>query len=74
VTFSFQEGISRETVRLIADNCQHITKLSLDGWHYIIDDDVIHVIEKLGKQLSTLSLNSESLTDVAFLQLKDCVR
>ena len=53
--FSFQQELSGETVCLIADSCQHLKKLSLDGVRQI-DDDVIHVIKTLGKQLTTLVL------------------
>ena len=43
--FSFQQGVTGETARLIADSCQHLTKLRLDCWRAIGDDDVIHVIK-----------------------------
>jgi hypothetical protein len=40
-----------------------------------IDDDVvIHVIKKLGKQLTTLVLYGGDLTDVAYSYLNNCVR
>jgi hypothetical protein len=70
---SFQQGISGETVRPVADRCQHLKKLSLCGV-ILTDDDVIHVINKLGKQLTTLVLGGTCLTDVAFSYLKNCVR
>ena len=73
-TFSFQQGVSGETVRLIADSCQHLTKLTLDCCIPIGDDDVIHVIKKLGKQLTTLVLYGYELTDVAYSYLKNCAR
>jgi len=38
------------------------------------DDDVIHVIDKLGKQLTTLGLDGSDLTDVAFSYLKNVAR
>jgi hypothetical protein len=72
--FSFQQGLRGETVRLIADSCQRLKKFNLDGAAEILDDDVIHVIEKLGKQLTTLVLNGLKLTDVAFLYLNNCSR
>ena len=71
--FSFQQGLSGETVRLIADSCQDLKKLRLGGVS-LIDDDVIHVIIKLGKQLTTLVLYGRSLTDVAYLYLDSCAR
>jgi hypothetical protein len=75
--FSFQQGLSEETVRLIADSCQQLKKLSLRGVRgsrQIVDDDVIHVINKLGKQLTTLDLSGEHLTDVAYSYLHNCAR
>ena len=71
--FSFQQELSGKTVRLIADSCQHLKKLSLDGVR-LNDDDVIHVIKKLGKQLTTLVLDGGCLTDVAYLYLRNCAR
>jgi hypothetical protein len=71
--FSLQQELSVETVRLIVDSCQNLKKLCL---HYtsLIDDDVIHVTSKLGKQLTTLVLDGIFLTDVAISYLKNCVR
>jgi len=63
------------TVRLIADSCQHLKKLRLGGERqFYDDDDVIHVIKKLGKQLTTLVLCGLNLTDVAYAYLKNCAR
>lgn len=72
--FSFQQGLNGRTVRLIADSCQHLKKLRLDDVTQIFDADVIHVIKKLGKQLTTLVLDGEDLTDVAFSYLNNCAR
>jgi len=78
--FSFQQGLNVEAVRLgervrlIVDSCQLLKKLSLHGVEQFFDDDVIHVIKKLGKQLTTLSLSGGSLTDVAYTYLKNCAR
>ena len=71
--FSFQQGLNGKTVRFIAGSCQHLKKLSLRGVR-LPDDDVIHVIKTLGKQLTTLVLNGERLTDVAYLYLRNCTR
>jgi len=71
--FSFQQELSREALRLIADSCQHLKKLSL-SYMSLFDDDVIHVINRLGKQLTTLGLNVVKLTDVAYLYLNNCTR
>jgi len=38
------------------------------------DDDIIYVIDRLGKQLTTLVLDWSGLTDVTFLYLKNCAR
>jgi len=71
---SFQRGLRGKTIRLIADSCQHLKKLILDDVELIFDDDVIHVIKKLGKQLTTLVLYGDDLTDVAYSYLKNCAR
>ena len=72
--FSFQQGLNGMTVRLIADSCQHLKKLRLGGGGQFFDDDVIHVIKKLGKQLTTLVLNVKGLTDIAYSYLNNCAR
>jgi hypothetical protein len=72
--FSFQQGLSGKTVRLIADSFQQLKKLNLFDVEELFDGDVIHVINRLGKQLTTLGLDGYSLTDVAFSYLKNCVR
>jgi hypothetical protein len=71
--FSVQQGLSGEIIRLIADGCQNLKKLSLD-YTSRIDDDVIHVISRLGKQLTSLVLKGFILTDVAYSYLKNCTR
>ena len=72
--FSFQQDLRGDTVRLIADSCQHLTKLCLYGVTLIFDDDIIHVISRLGKQLSALVLGGHFLTDVSYLYLNNCAR
>jgi hypothetical protein len=72
--FFFQQGLNGRTVRFIVDSCQHLKKFSLDDVTQIFDDDVIHVIKTLGKQLTTLVLDGEDLTDVAFSYLNSCAR
>ena len=72
--FSFQQGLSGETFCLIADSCQHLKNLSLYRATEIHDHDVVHVIKKLGKQLTSLALDGECLTDVAYTYLKNCAR
>ena len=72
--FSFQQGISGKTVRLIADSCQDLKKLSLHDGIQIFDDDIVYVINKLGKQLTTLVLSGSNLTDVVYLYLNNCAR
>ena len=71
--FSFQQELSGETVLLIADSCQQLKKLILDGVT-LTNDDVIHVIKKLGNQLTTLVLYGGHLRDVAYLYLRNCTR
>jgi hypothetical protein len=72
--FSFQHGLTGNTVRLIADSCQQLKILSLNGVERFWDDDVIHVIERLGKQLTNLVLKGPGLTDVAYSYLNNCAR
>jgi hypothetical protein len=58
-----------------ADSCQQLKKLYLEGEAGKLDDDnVIHVIDRLGKQLTALVLYGDNLTDVAYLYLKNCSR
>jgi hypothetical protein len=70
--FSFQQGLNRKTFCLIVDSCQQLKKLSLlsdvqcDREQFVFDDDVIRVIKKLGKQLTTLAMEGRFITDVAF--------
>jgi hypothetical protein len=71
--FPFQQGLNGQTVCLIADSCQQLKKLSL-RFRELNDDDVIHVISKLGKQLTTLVLHGVALTDVAYSHLNNCAR
>jgi hypothetical protein len=72
--FSVKQNLTGETLRLIADRCQHLKKLSLDSVYLTADGDIIHVIKKLGKQLTTLGLHGASLTDVAYSYLSNCTR
>jgi hypothetical protein len=72
--FSFQQGLSGEVFRLIADSCEHLKKLNVDGNRQIDEDDLIYVFKKLGKQLTTLVLDGTFLTDVAYSNLKNCDR
>jgi hypothetical protein len=72
---SFQQGLCGKTVRLIADSCQHLKKFSLDEYGlFFCDDDIIHVIKKLGKQLTTLVVFGGALTDVSYSYLNNCAR
>jgi hypothetical protein len=72
--FSFQQELSGDSIRLIADSYQHLKKLSLLAVNKIDDDDVIHIFNKLGKQLTSLSLDGHGLSDVGFLYLNNCNR
>jgi len=73
--FSFQQDLTGVAVRLIADSCQQLKKLRLDSVIQVFDDDdVIHIIKKLGKQLTTLVLRGEGLSDVAYSYLNNCAR
>jgi hypothetical protein len=74
VVFSLQQVFIEEMGRLIAESCQHLKKLYLGASVYLQDDDVIHIIKNLGKQLTTLALNGRDLSDVAYLYLNKCPR
>jgi hypothetical protein len=63
--FSIEQELSVETVRLIADSCQHLKPLNLHSVAQI-GDYLIHVIRKLKKRLITLVLDG-TLTDAAYL-------
>ena len=71
---SFLQVSRGKTVCRIADSCQHLKKLSLKGATKIDDHGVIHVIKKLGKQLTALVLDGEFLTDIAYSYLSNCAR
>jgi hypothetical protein len=51
-----------------------LKKLNLDGAREVDDGGVIHVIDRLGRQLTTLVLDGSILTDDVFLHLKNCSR
>jgi hypothetical protein len=51
-----------------------LNKVILEDVRQILDVELIHVISRLGKQLTTLVLEGEGLTDVAYLYLKKCAR
>jgi hypothetical protein len=82
--FSFQQELSGDAVCLIADGCQRLKKFILKGstkthdmfrrWGTLVDDYVIHVIYRLGKQLTTLVLVGERFTDDVYSYLKNCSR
>jgi len=71
--FAFEQELCGETVRLIADSCQNMKKLKVDCVKPAVDD-VIHVINRLGKQLTTLVIYGDHLTDVAYSYLNNCAR
>jgi hypothetical protein len=41
---------------------------------YFYDDSAVHIIKKLGKQLTSLELDVPKLTDVAYLYFKNFAR
>ena len=73
-TLLFQQGLSGQTIRFIADSCQELKILRLGDVVQFDDDDVIHAIDRLGKQLTTLVLDGDRLTDVAYSYLNNCAR
>jgi hypothetical protein len=72
--FPFLQELRGEDVRFIADSCEHLKKMRLEGVTQIDDNDVIHLINKLGKQLTSLYLDGNNFTDVAYSYLNNCAR
>ena len=72
--FFFQQSLCGKTFRLIVDSCQHLKKLNLQCVEQFFDGDVIHIIQILGKQLTTLGFSATNITNVAYSNLKNCVR
>ena len=70
---SFQQGLCGQTLRSIADSCQNLKKLNLHGVSQD-DDDIIHVIDRLGKQLTTLVLDGYRITDEGYSYFNNCAR
>jgi hypothetical protein len=71
--FCFEQEMSEETFHHIVDSCQHLKKLNVDQV-MLGDEDIIHVIKKLGKQLTSLSYTAAGVRDVGHLYLKNCAR
>jgi len=71
--FSFQQDLSAETLLLIANSCQKLKKLNLEGVEHE-DDVIIKIIDKIGKQLTSLVLDGSSLTDNMYSYLHNCAR
>jgi hypothetical protein len=72
--FSFQQELGGKTVCHIVESCRNLQKLNLDDVTQVYDDDVMHVISKVGDHLTTLILDGEDLTDIAFVYLNNCGR
>jgi len=72
--FSFLQELSGQTGRLIADSCQNLKKLSLRCVNLTDDDDLIRVIDRLGKQLTTLVLDGHQITDEGYSYINNCAR
>jgi hypothetical protein len=72
--FSFQQELSGQAGRLIADSCQNLKKLSLDCEIQIDDDGLIHVVDRFGKQLTTLVFYGHRLSEHAYSYLSNCAR
>ena len=72
--FSYLQELSGQTGRLIADSCQNLKKLSLQCVNHLDDDDLISVVDRLGKQLTTLVLEGCRITDEGYSYLNNCAR
>ncbi|KDR11567.1 F-box protein SKP2A-like [Zootermopsis nevadensis] len=74
LNLSHCKDLTGKTVCDIVESCQNLKKLNLDDVTKIFDDDVICIIRKVGGQLTSLILDGEDLTDVAFSYLNNCAR
>ncbi|KAJ9574539.1 hypothetical protein L9F63_008278, partial [Diploptera punctata] len=66
--------LSIHSIKEIAENCTRLEELSLQGISGICDEDLKHVIRKVGAQLTRLILDGNLLTDKSFCFLKHCTR
>jgi hypothetical protein len=72
--FPFQQELSGQTGSLIADSCQNLKKMRLNCMKGIDEDGLIHVIDRLGKKLTTLLLDGYHLSEHAYPYLSNCAR
>jgi hypothetical protein len=72
--FSFQQELNGQTDRINADSFQNLKKLILQCGELIDDDELILVVDRLGKQLTTLHFRGYRLSEHAYSYLSNCAR
>ncbi|KAJ9586672.1 hypothetical protein L9F63_019710, partial [Diploptera punctata] len=60
------------SIKQIVENCTRLEELCLQGINGICDKDVIHIIRKVGPQLTTLKLDGINIRDNSFCYLHHC--
>jgi len=71
--FSFQQELNGKTGGLNADSFQNLKKLSL-YCQLLTNDELILVIDRLGKQLTKLCVHGLHLSDHAYSYLSNYAR
>ncbi|PSN48714.1 hypothetical protein C0J52_08781 [Blattella germanica] len=69
---SGSKDLTGKSIKGIVDKCHNLKELSLDDVTQIFDEDVMHIIKKVGSQLTTLVLDGEELTDSSYCSLHLC--
>ena len=72
--FSIQQELIGHTGHLNADSFQNLKKLSLRCGILIHDDDLILVVDRVGKQLTSLVFHGYHLSDHVYSYLSNCER
>ncbi|KAJ9586673.1 hypothetical protein L9F63_019711, partial [Diploptera punctata] len=62
------------SIKQMVENCTRLEELCLQGYNGLCDEDVIHIIRKIGPQLTTLKLDGINITDNSFCYLHHCTR
>ena len=72
--FSFQQELKGQTGRLNADSFQKLKELILQCGKLFDDEELILIVDRLGKHLTTLIFNGNRLSDHAYSNLSNCAR
>ncbi|KAJ9589697.1 hypothetical protein L9F63_017103 [Diploptera punctata] len=74
LNFSHCRDLKRNCLKKAIENGSKLKELYLERFVRLLDDDLIHVISKVGAQLTTLKLYGNELTDDSFCYLEHCTR